>query len=60
MGDVPYGSMNKMQVMYGVVSEGLCPEFPPGTPAWYAMLAAACWSRRSADRSDSPICAQLS
>lgn len=50
MGDVPYGSMNKMQVMYGVVSEGLCPEFPPGTPAWYAMLAAACWSRRSADR----------
>ena len=42
-GKQPYGRMNKVQVMLGVVSQGMRPQFPAHTPAWYEDLAASCW-----------------
>ena len=45
MGEPAYHGISKMQVMYGVVSEGLRPCFPPNTPKWYCQLASACWRK---------------
>ena len=45
MGEAPYGGLTKLQIMYGVVTEGLRPHFPPGAPSWYCNLASTCWSR---------------
>ena len=43
MGEPAYTGISKMQVMFGVVSEGLRPVFPANTPPWYSQIAAACW-----------------
>lgn len=43
MGEIAYDGISKMQVMFGVVSEGLRPLFPPNTPKWYSQIATACW-----------------
>jgi len=43
MGEPVYQGISKMQVMFGVVSEGLRPIFPPNTPPWYSQIADACW-----------------
>ena len=45
MGEPAYQGISKMQVMFGVVSEGLRPTFPPNTPPWYAQIATACWRK---------------
>ena len=45
MGEPAYQGISKMQVMFGVVSEGLRPVFPPNTPPWYAQIAEVCWRR---------------
>ncbi|KAK9805926.1 hypothetical protein WJX73_005723 [Symbiochloris irregularis] len=46
MGVAPYGELTKMQVLYGVVTEGLCPVFPTGAPAWFSRLASRCWAQQ--------------
>lgn len=43
MGEAAYLGISKMQVMFGVVSEGLRPVFPANTPPWYSQIASACW-----------------
>ena len=46
MGVAPYAELTKMQVLYGVVTEGLCPVFPTGAPAWFSRLASRCWAQQ--------------
>lgn len=55
MGEAAYMGINKMQVMFGVVSEGLRPEFPVNTPPWYAQIASACWKQDAKRRQDFEI-----
>ena len=50
MGESAYDGISKMQVMFGVVSEGLRPLFPQNTPHWYSQIATACWRETPTQR----------
>ena len=43
-GDPPYEQLSKVQIMFGVMSQDLRPEFPPAAPAWLTDLACRCWA----------------
>ncbi|EIE26632.1 kinase-like protein [Coccomyxa subellipsoidea C-169] len=40
-----HSSLSKVQIMFGVASQDMRPEFPQPTPAWYRDLVSTCWSR---------------
>lgn len=49
-GETPYGGMNKMQIIVGVASDDMRPEFPRSCPDWLSSLAIQCWSANPDDR----------
>ncbi|CAL5225588.1 g8436 [Coccomyxa viridis] len=50
MGEPLYEQLSKVQIMFGVMSQDLRPQFPPSTPAWLADLACQCWAANPAAR----------
>ena len=59
MGEEPYSGMSKMQIMFGVVSEGLRLRFPASTPSWYTRIAKKCWHTDPKRRCAVPSCSDL-
>ena len=51
MGETLYERLSKVQIMFGVMSQDLRPQFPPSAPAWLANLACQCWAANPAARS---------
>lgn len=49
-GEAPYERLSKVQIMFGVMSQDIRPQFPPSTPAWLADLACQCWASSPATR----------
>lgn len=51
MGEPLYERLSKVQIMFGVMSQDLRPQFPPSGPSWLADLARHCWAASPAARS---------
>ena len=54
MGEPLYERLSKVQIMFGVMSQDLRPQFPASAPAWLAELACHCWAASPAARSALP------
>ena len=51
MGEPLYERLSKVQIMFGVMSQDMRPQFPPSAPTWLADLACQCWAANPAARS---------
>lgn len=54
MGEPLYERLSKVQIMFGVMSQDMRPQFPSSAPAWLADLACQCWAASPAARSAFP------
>lgn len=51
-GEPPYERLSKVQIMFGVMSQDIRPQFPPSSPTWLVDLAYQCWASNAAARSE--------
>ena len=51
-GEPPYERLSKVQIMFGVMSQDIRPQFPPSSPTWLVDLACQCWASNAAARSE--------